>query len=166
MQLFPLAVINYSPQILRYWASMCLGSRSHPIQKQSERREINLADSLNIHCIHTDICCLCFCSDITWALWVLKSLATGLFVQQLVKANNRDIIRALHYWPFVEGIHLWPVPIMWKVICVQLIIDSNVEGFSMFWHHHVRNKSHVIIICLSFLFRWVCCNRWTQWDIT
>ena len=78
--------------------------------------------------------------------WCLKSLATGLFVQQLINSNNKETmtalfgiyifmlprihedskklakfgtlvsqfipicIKALHYWPFVLGIHWYIVP--------------------------------------------------------
>ena len=43
-------------------------------------------------------------SDITWVAWHLKSQATQLFVQQFVEANRVNI-KAVHYWPFVMGIH-------------------------------------------------------------
>ena len=32
-----------------------------------------------------------------------------LFVQHFVHTNNKEIIHALHHWPFVKGIHLSPV---------------------------------------------------------
>ena len=39
------------------------------------------------------------CSHFTWALWCLESLATWLFIQQIVQTNNKENINALHYWP-------------------------------------------------------------------
>ena len=50
-------------------------------------------------------------SDVAWAAWYLKSLATRLFVQQLYQANNI----AQHYWSFVRGIH-------------QQLVDSPHKG--------------------------------------
>ena len=41
--------------------------------------------------------------------WRLASPATGLFVHKFVQTNNKKHIKALHYWPFVRGIHRWPV---------------------------------------------------------
>ena len=48
-------------------------------------------------------------SEVTWALWLPKSLNTQLFVQQLFQAGNKVNIKAVHYWPFVRGIHWWLV---------------------------------------------------------
>ena len=38
-----------------------------------------------------------------------QTLATGLFIQQLVGNDNKENIKALHCWPFVRGVHLSPV---------------------------------------------------------
>ena len=35
---------------------------------------------------------------------------TWLFVQQLIQADNKEKIRAMHNWPFVRGIHWCSVP--------------------------------------------------------
>ena len=54
-----------------------------------------------------------------WVFRHLKSLATELFVQQLVQVN-KEALKAPHYWPFVRGVHRWPVdsphkgPVMWE----------------------------------------------------
>ena len=48
--------------------------------------------------------CLFIYSDITWVLWCLKSEVTVLFVL-LVQADNKENIKALHFWPFVRRIH-------------------------------------------------------------
>ena len=48
-------------------------------------------------------------SDVTWALRCLKSLATRLFVEELVKTNNIKKLKALRYWPFVGGIPWIPL---------------------------------------------------------
>ena len=37
--------------------------------------------------------------------WHLKSLAIQLFVEKLVEADNKENIKAMHYWTFVKGIH-------------------------------------------------------------
>ena len=64
-------------------------------------------------------------SDITWASWHLKSLATWLFVKQFVQADNKGNFGAAHDWPFVRGIQRWPVdypckgPVIGKVFCVN-----------------------------------------------
>ena len=57
-------------------------------------------------------------SDITRVSFHLKPLATWLFVQKLVQANNKENMRALHYWPFVWGIHqgLVDSPHKWQVM--------------------------------------------------
>ena len=46
--------------------------------------------------------------DTAWASLRLKSPATQIFVQRFVQANIKQNIKALHYWPFVCGIHWWP----------------------------------------------------------
>ena len=48
-------------------------------------------------------------SDVTWTSLCPKSLATRLFVQELVAADIRENIKATHHWPFVSGIHRWPM---------------------------------------------------------
>ena len=52
-----------------------------------------------------------------------KLPATGLFAQELVYTDNKDI-RALHYWHFVRGIHRW--------FLSQIV--TNAENVSMAWH--------------------------------
>ena len=71
------------------------------------------------------------CSDITWTSWHLKSLASGLFIQQLIWANNKENIKGPHYWPFVRAIHWWPNwisrhkgQIMWKTFSCRYVIMS------------------------------------------
>ena len=43
----------------------------------------------------------------TWPQWV-KSLETGLSLEKLVQADNEEIIKFLHCWLFVRGIHQSP----------------------------------------------------------
>ena len=64
-------------------------------------------------------------SDVTWTLLHRKSLASWLFCQQLVHANNKESIKVPLYWPFLRGIHLWPM--MWTV-------------FFMSWFHQIALK--------------------------
>ena len=40
----------------------------------------------------------------SWSSWCIKSLATWLFVQELVQANNERNVQALHYWLFMREI--------------------------------------------------------------
>ena len=71
--------------------------------------------------------------NVTWASWCLKSLATGLFVQQSVWASIKENIKT---WllAFVRGIHRWLVdsphkgPVMWKLfLCHDIIMYSGDE---------------------------------------
>ena len=68
--------------------------------------------------------------NITWTSWYVKSLATPLFIQQLVQANDYEIIQVSYYWPFVRGIHLSQVdsphkgPAMWKMVLYHDIITN------------------------------------------
>ena len=43
-------------------------------------------------------------SDISWASWHLKSQANWLF-NGVFRFTTKRSIKALHYWPFVRGIH-------------------------------------------------------------
>ena len=80
----------------------------------------------NVSAVKTSPCChLAPCShrwlpytlngsDVTWASWLLKSLATKMFFQQLVQAYGKENVEG-HYWPFVRGIH-------------QSLVDSPHKG--------------------------------------
>ena len=51
---------------------------------------------------------------------------------------------ALHYWPFVRGIHWCPVDSIWRGF--PLPRASNAISASMWWHHHVHfNLVHVTV---------------------
>ena len=45
---------------------------------------------------------------VTWVLRLIKAPATQPSIQQLVRANIKEINKAPHYWPFVMWIHRWP----------------------------------------------------------
>ena len=60
--------------------------------------------SMRIQLQHNKTMCISNYNEIIWASCIIKSLATKLFIWQLVKANNKEKIKALHYWPFVMGI--------------------------------------------------------------
>ena len=81
-------------------------------------------------------------SDIRWVSWHLKSLATRLLVQQLVKANNKETSTCLHYWPFVRGIHLSQVdsphkgPVMQKELNVMTSWCSTEIVLAHRWQRH------------------------------
>ena len=63
-----------------------------------------------------------FCA-VTWAFSHIESLATWLFVQQLVKDNNKENIKALHCMPFLRK---------------STATDDgwNTENLVMLQHHH------------------------------
>ena len=47
-------------------------------------------------------------SNVAWAPGRLKSPTTRLFAQEPVEANSQEeIMKMLHYWSFVGGIHCW-----------------------------------------------------------
>ena len=79
-------------------------------------------------------------SDIRWELLHLQPLATWLLAQQLVQANNKEVMLAPHYWPFVRGIHWWPVdsphkgPVMWKALpCHDVFMSDHHSNLSFFY---------------------------------
>ena len=87
-------------------------------------------------------------SDITWASWWLKSLATQLFVQQLFGLPTKKISKLCvtgllggestgHQWiPLTRASRQWPVdslykgPIMWKSFPCHDFFMSCYGGFS------------------------------------
>ena len=94
------------------------------------------------------MCKICGCgrhySDVIWAYWRFKSLATLLFVQQLTQADRKENIKALHYWSFVGRIYRWQVdsPHKWA---------SNTETYSMSWRHleQIQQSSKSVHIYLD-----------------
>ena len=95
-------------------------------------------------------------SNVTWMLWHLKPLETWMFDQQLVQLAIKKCTKALHYWPFVRGIHWSPEdsphkgPVLiksfdtffvvswtscWSVL--NILPSSNVESVSMTKTQHV-----------------------------
>ena len=48
-----------------------------------------------------------FVANLLMNCGLFKSLATWLFAQQLVQANNRENIKGLYYWPFVSRLLQW-----------------------------------------------------------
>ena len=81
----------------------------------------------------------------------IKSLVTALFVQQLVKTNIKGNINALHYWPFVGGIHRWLVdsphkgPVIRKVFPCHVMpkqsFDDTVVNCYISVHHWWRKPT-------------------------
>ena len=65
-------------------------SMTHFSHRTINITSLNTAGSLSLHC------------DIIQALWHLKSLATRLFVQQLVQVDITEN-KAPHYWSLCEG---------------------------------------------------------------
>ena len=97
----------------------------------------------------------------------LKLLATWLFVQQLVQANIKLNIKALHYWPFVRGTtgHWWfpsqrasnveSVPMLWRIMHTVHIIPQlqNIAGYknSLQWRTKISTLHEVNIIVYCWL---------------
>ena len=76
---------------------------------------------------------------ITWGSWLFRSPESGLFVQLF---HHQRKYQSLCYWPFVKGIHWWPVdPPSQRA--------SNMVTFSMSWCHHdlweLLQGSHMLI---------------------
>ena len=67
-------------------------------------------------------------SYLTWASWHLRSLATWLFVEQLVTNNNKRNTKTLQYRPFVRGIDKSPMDSPHKR-------PESQPVFFMWWHH-------------------------------
>ena len=91
----------------------------------------------------------------------LKVPTTRLFVRRLIQANNKENVIALHHWPFVRGIHRWPVdsphkgPVMLKatpchdvsnihpirhafslgLLCFVVVIPPFIDNFSVSFTH-------------------------------
>ena len=62
-----------------------------------------------------------------WASWRLTSPATRLFVDHLLKLTLKKASKP-RYWPFVRGIHKWPVmqkPLPFDDIIMRLIRPYN-----------------------------------------
>ena len=74
-------------------------------------------------------------SDVKKSSWRLKSRATRLCVQELVRANNKENVKALDFWLSVRGIH---PPVTGGV---PLQRASNVEIVTMPWRHYDVNRS-------------------------
>ena len=62
-----------------------------------------------------------YCCSLLWhhiSISESQITTTRLSVQQPVQSSNNEIIKALHYWPFVRGItgFLHKGPVMWKAV--------------------------------------------------
>ena len=67
----------------------------------------------------------CHYGDITWASWRLNSPETGLLIQQLVHAINKENT-GLYEWVFFRAIYRWPVVSPHKL--------QNAEDVSIYWN--------------------------------
>ena len=93
------------------------------------------------------------------------SIYAQLFVKQLVQANNTSNIKALHYWPFVRGIHhatnatdhLWgespPKGRVWKWFALHDILsetarerDRNQQGINDVNFQQMPAQCHWLLI--------------------
>ena len=109
----------------------------------------------------------------SWARWRCKAPASRLFAQPFVQEQIKENIKAPRYWPFVRGIHRWPVnsphkgpetrkklPLddvimtsheSWDVLCCamvsvscrDLIISFVAFILTLKWHHKSVMSSHI-----------------------
>ena len=101
-------------------------------------------------------------SDIAWAPQHLISLATQLFVEYLIQADNKTNMKALHYWPICEG-----NPLVTSGFPSQR--DSNAGSISMSRHrysmvrsHTESNNIHRVFCEFSLHIPTPCCSIWCQ----
>ena len=73
--------------------------------------------------------------DVTWASWRLKSMATRLFIPQIVQANGKESSNnPPHYWHFVMGIHRPPMDSsLEKPIMRKAFPSNDVIMFTNHW---------------------------------
>ena len=79
---------------------------------------------------------------VIWAPWCLKSLATGLLIQQLGESNIKEKFKAPHYC-FIGRIHRWPVILAHKYLYWRKCIRAQTSSCT---------KSVYVI---SFHFNWI-----------
>ena len=72
-----------------------------------------------------------------WAWWRLESPASWLFAQAFVQAQINENIKAPRHWPFLRGIHHWPVDSLTKGQlrgkCFHLMTSSCLA--EIYWAH-------------------------------
>ena len=71
-------------------------------------------------------------SEITWASWHLESTVDWLFVQQPIKASDKETNTAPYYWSFMMRIH--PIP----VTCIDKMTVFNMTQ-KMDWQDVTTN---------------------------
>ena len=69
--------------------------------------------------------CLSIYGGVRVASWFLESRAIRIFVQQLVQAYDKGIIKIPLYWPSVRGIHLWPMGFLHKVSVIRKVFSCH-----------------------------------------
>ena len=97
-------------------------------------------------------------SDVTWASWRLELSRILLSVQQLIQANNKEILKLCITDPLWRGYHRWLIdsphngPIMQKVFsCPDVIIWHHVimiDPGAGEWEHWCQSKPR---------------NKWRKW---
>ena len=111
-----------------------------------------------------------------------KSLAIGLFVQQMVEAINKENNNAQHHWLCMRGIHQWLVdspykgPAMWELFqrqdaimrmpCMALVVADGLapDRCQVISNHHddfeqaLSSSSSSLFLSFLFLlfFSWHC----------
>ena len=73
-------------------------------------------------------------SDVTWASWHFKSLATRLSVQRIILVNVKETIKGQYYWPFVRGMYQWIH--QWLFISALQWHHNGLDGISNHQPHH------------------------------
>ena len=84
------------------------------------------------------------CGHVLWASWHLKSLATQMFIQQLVQASIKATLKLCITWLFLREIYQWLVdsphkgPVMWIVLsCHDVMMDPHHSHFPNKNPHHI-----------------------------
>ena len=87
-----------------------------------------------------------------WARWRLKWPASRLFAQTLVQAQIKENIKALRHWPFVRGIHQWPVdsphkrPVTRKLFPFDdIIMNVALSAYLWSWYKLWRKRRQTYI---------------------
>ena len=77
-----------------------------------------------------------------WAQWRIKSPASWLFTQPFIQAQIKEHIKVPRHWPFLSGIHRWPVnsPRKWP---------GTRKMLPFWWRHHGNMSWYFTQVMLS-----------------
>ena len=102
--------------------------------------------------------------DITWVSWHHRSPETQMFVQQLVKAQNKENIKAPFYQPFVRGTLRWfeHSPHI-RIVMLKKFHVMKYSWCEMYWNFNTWIELHWLHYAPSI--RSISCSLWslTHW---